>query len=153
MTDQQHRIATAPGNAGFSLMEVMVTLAIISIVVSLATASLSNSLQSARFASLSKAAAAEIRNYRAKALLLGQSGAVVTDTSEPPSPAIQNIWRLSLPKGWKTQGEAINMTPSGMCLGGEILMISPHGRQALYRYEPPQCIPVRVAAVSPKPAP
>ncbi|MDQ7018983.1 MAG: prepilin-type N-terminal cleavage/methylation domain-containing protein [Robiginitomaculum sp.] len=146
MTDQQHMIATAPGNTGFSLMEVMVTLAIISIVVSLATASLSNSLQSARFASLSKAAATEVRNYRAKALLLGQSAVIVTDTSEPPTETIRNVWRLSLPKGWKTQGDAIEITPSGMCLGGEILMINPKGRRALYRFAPPECIPKRVAA-------
>ena len=141
-------IAKVSCKDGFSLMEVMVTLAIISIVVSLVTASLSNSLQSARFASLSKAAATEVRNYRAKALLLGQSAAIVTDTSAKPSSAIKNIWRLPLPEGWTTEGYAIEISPSGMCLGGKILMINPKGRRALYRFDPPECVPKRVAAAT-----
>lgn len=140
--------SAAQTNGGFSLMEVMVTLAIISIVVSLTTASLSSSLQSARFSSQSKAAAAEVRNYRAKALLLGQSAVIVTDTSDPPDTAIANVWHLSLPKGWRTEGEAIALTPSGMCLGGRILMINPQGRRALYDFSAPECRPLRVAAAT-----
>ena len=124
------------------------TLAIISIVVSLTTASLSSSLRSARFSSQSKAAAAEVRNYRARALLLGQSAIIVTDTSTPPDIPIPNVWRLSLPEGWRTEGEAIALTQSGMCLGGKILMISPQGRRALYAFEAPACQPVRIAAAT-----
>jgi prepilin-type N-terminal cleavage/methylation domain-containing protein len=146
MTDQRKLIARETGIDGFSLMEIMVTLAIISIVVSLVTASLSNSLQSARFAALTKAAVAEVRNYRAKALLSGQSAVIVTDTSASPSKSIKNIWRLPLPPKWTTEGAAIEISPSGMCLGGEILMINPRGRRALYRFDPPECIPKRVAA-------
>jgi len=139
-------------NAGYSLMEVLVTLAIISIVVSLSTASLSSSLQSARFSSQSKAAAAEVRSFRAKALLLGQNAIIATETSAPPETTILNVWHLSLPEGWRTEGEAIAMTPSGMCLGGEILIISPQGRRALYRFTAPECRPVRVAAAIPEKA-
>lgn len=137
---------SAKTHGGFSLMEVLVTLAIISIVVSLTTASLSNSLRSARFSSQSKAAAAEVRNYRARALLLGQSAIIATETSDPPAITIPNIWHLPLPEGWRTEGKAIALTPSGMCLGGEILMISPQGRRALYTFEAPECRPQRVAA-------
>lgn len=127
-------------------MEVMITLAIISIVVSIATVNLSGSLQGARFASQSKAAAREIVNYRAKALLLGQSAAIVTDTSFPLPDNISNIWRLPLPDGWNIQGNAIMISPSGMCLGGHIRLIGPHGRKADYDFAPPNCTPERIAA-------
>lgn len=141
-----HNAPTGEGSArhGFSLMEVMVTLAIISIVVSMATVSLSNSLESARFASLSKAAANEVQNFRAKALLLGQNAIIATDTSTLPIAVIDNVWRLPLPEGWSTEGDAIALTPSGMCLGGQILMINPKGRQVMYDFAPPKCTPKRV---------
>ncbi len=125
-------------------MEVMVTLAIISLVVSIAIASLSTSMESARFSSLSKAAAAEMRNFRAKALLMGQSAIIVTDTADASKTGIENIWRLPLPDDWRTEGDAIGITPSGLCLGGQIRMISPSGRQALYEFSPPKCIPQRL---------
>jgi prepilin-type N-terminal cleavage/methylation domain-containing protein len=141
------------GCAGFSLIEVMVTLAIISIVVSVSTVALSNSLQGARFAAQSKAAVNEMRNFRARALLAGQSAVIITDTSADPSAFIQNIWRLPLPEDWRVEGEAIDISASGMCLGGDLTITGPHGRRVEYRFSPPQCIPERIAApVSKAPA-
>ncbi len=130
-------------NTGFSLLEVLVTLAIIGLIVSLATVSLSSSLESARFSSTAKAAAAEVRTLRARALLRGQSAVIITDTSAEPSASIANVWRVSLPEDWRTEGSAIGITPSGMCLGGEITIISPKGRRAIYAFAPPDCLPIR----------
>ncbi len=128
---------------GFSLLEVLVTLAIISVIVSVTTVSLSSNLEGARFSSEAKAAVAQIRNYRARALLMGQSTVVVTDTSEEPSEFINNVWRLALPEGWHTEGQAIGITASGMCLGGRVMIVGPTGRRATYTFSPPDCIPKR----------
>lgn len=143
---------TASGNrnAGFSLLEVMVTLAIIGIIVTMATVSLSSSLESARFSSISKAAADQVRTLRARALLRGQNATIITNTAAKPSAAIVNVWQLSLPQNWRTEGAAIDITASGMCLGGQITIISPKGRRAMYAFAPPYCLPVRLTTPPPE---
>ena len=134
------------GAKGFSLIEVIVTLAIISIVVSMVSVSLANSLQIAKFSALSRAAADEVRVIRARALLDRQNVMIVTDNSPIPDTVMAKIMHLPLPQDWRTEGEAIEITAMGMCLGGKVRMISPQGRQITYAFQPPACIPERVTS-------
>jgi len=137
------------GDGGFSLLEMLVVLAILGIVLSLAGSRMIGSLESARFARLSDAAMAEILIVRAEAMLSGEPRVIVTHTmsrSDIESVPERYLKAFTLPQGWSVAGAPIQIAPSGICKGSALRITSNKRRIADYQLSAPYCEAVRVAA-------
>ena len=133
---------------GFSLLEMLVVLAIMGLMLSLVGARLSQTLDSARFARTSQANLAKITDFRAEALLKRKALFVISPTTTKLE--VRNIPRDSLrlfpfDDSFDVKGDIIKISPSGLCSGGRITVKNKTGRKAVYDLEPPNCTPKRVA--------
>ena len=134
-------------DAGFSLLELLVVLAILGIVLSLAGARMLTSLDSARFVRTADAAAAQMLTLRAEAMLGNEGLVLLTDTN---AAALSNVAqrkrrRLDVPPGWRVEGTPVMISAAGVCGGGQLRLLSPTGRYIDYALSPPKCVPQRIA--------
>jgi len=126
-------------DSGFSLLEILIVLAIMGVMLSIAGTRMMSSIESARFARTVDAAIANIRLIRADAMLKAETRIILTSNiskSEQP----RNQWRsLSVPEGWTVIGSPLHIAANGICLGGEVRIISSDGRFADYEILAPKC--------------
>lgn len=134
--------------AGFSLLEVLVVLAIMGLILSVVSIRLTRTVESAYFSRTADAAIASLLVLRADAVLKKENRTLITDTSRKKDDLEkENIRRLDLPEGWKVSGEAINISRTGTCFGGDIILSDNKGRQAVYKLIPPKCKAIRYVAL------
>lgn len=140
--------ARPPNDAGFSLLELLVVLAIMSIVLSLAGVRMLNSLDGARFNRTADAAVADLLILRADAMLGGHALVLLTDTARVDNDIIppDKQRRLALPQGWRVEGDAITVSATGVCGGGRLRLVGPTGRRIDYVLTPPKCTATRLIA-------
>ena len=134
--------------AGFSLLEIMVVLAIMGLMLSLVGARMVNTIESNNFIRTSNAAIADVLLVRSDAMLSGQMRSFVTHSAsedEMEARGLQTLRRFDVPDNWTVEGEAIDISPSGVCSGGYISMTNPQGRKAVFKLVPPKCEPLRVS--------
>lgn len=133
---------TPEKTAGFSLLEMLVVLAIMGLVLSLVGVRLARSVESTRFVRQSEANLDHITKFRAEALLKRKALFVVSP--QTPKIVTRNIPKdairvLPFEKNWDVDGDIIRITPSGLCLGGKLDITGPAGRKAQYELVPPLC--------------
>jgi len=83
---------------------------------------------------------------RADAVLSGESRILVTDTSRLERFSDlqkKTIRRFNLPEGWVTGGEAVIISHTGTCFGGDIIISDKENRRASYKLIAPKCTPIR----------
>lgn len=133
---------------GFSLLEMLVVLAIMALMLSIISTGMARTLESARFDRVSEAAMADIRLLRTRAMLDKQPVWLVPFGDENVQTGFQSsrVKRLDLPEGWVSRGEIIAISSAGMCRGGQVSIESAEGRKAFYKLIPPRCEPERVPA-------
>lgn len=134
--------------AGFSLLEIMVVLAIMGLMLSLVGARMVNSVESNSFIRTSEAAIADVLLVRSDAMLSGESRSFVTHSAaerDIKARDLQSLRRFDVPENWTVEGDIIDISPSGVCSGGYISISNSQGRKAMFKLTPPKCEPVRVS--------
>ena len=139
---------TSPDEAGFSLLEIIVVLAIMALMLSLVGARMVNTIDSNSFIRTSEAAVADVLIVRSDAMLSGEPRSFVTHSvneDEMQARGLQSLRRFDVPEGWTVEGDVIDISPSGVCTGGYISIKNAQGRKVVFRLSPPKCEPVRVS--------
>lgn len=134
-------------DSGFSLLELLVVLAIMSVMLSLAGATMIKNIESTRFARTADAVMAEVLTIRADAVLTGAPRVIVSQNRGTPQNTDINpahIRRLSLPNGWQILGDPVQISERGICGGGRLRVIAPSGRRAEYALSAPKCAATRI---------
>ncbi len=138
-----------PDNAaGFSLLELVVVLAIMAIMMSLVGTRMVNTIESARFIRTAEAAVADILIVRADAMMSAEARAFVTHSTKGKDISarrLETIRRFDVPEDWTVEGDIIDISASGVCSGGYISMRAASGRKAVFRLDAPKCEPHRVS--------
>lgn len=137
--------------SGFSLLEIIVVLAIMALMLSLVGTRMINTIESNSFIRTSEAALADMLIVRSDAMLSGEPRAFVTNSvmkAEIDTRDAQSLRRFDVPQDWTVEGSIIDISPSGVCSGGYISIRNPQGRKAVYRLNPPKCGAVRVSTQS-----
>ena len=135
-------------DAGFSLLEVIVVMAIMAIMMSLVGTRIVNTIESNRFIRTAEAAIADVLIVRADAMLNGEARRMITLSADPDlleENGAANIRRFDVPANWRVEGDIIEISPSGVCNGGFISMSAPDGRKIVFSLSPPKCEPARVS--------
>ena len=134
--------------AGFSLLEIIVVLAIMALMLSLVGARMVSTVESNAFIRTSEAAIADILLVRSDAVMSGEARAFVTHSvseAEMEARDLQSLRRFDVPEDWTVEGDVIDISPNGVCSGGYISMQNPQGRKAVFQLASPKCQPVRVS--------
>ncbi len=132
------------GDGGFSLLEILVTLTIISLLLTLVAPPLVSMIGSARFQKTAETSVKALKQLKARAIINNRGYVVLTDNSDDPYPASLIRTRLDVPDDWTVLGPAIYISASGICTGGEILLSHENGRQARYAIEDISCTSTRI---------
>lgn len=123
---------------GYSLIEVVVALAIAALSVSLATPSILRMIDGWQDRSVVRELIRDMGNLRAEAALArtGQAGT-----------AIQAELSASLPSGWQLHvSDGFEIRPAGLCTAGQLQLVSPRGRVVALQNTQPSC---QLALVNP----
>ena len=128
--------------AGFSLMEVLIVLAIMGLMLSVVNVRLVRTAETTYFNKTADAALSDIVLLRASAVLDEKPLLLVMDDSRLKllTGSQKTIaHRLELPNGWRVEGDDIFISNTGTCFGGQIVIADNTGRQAHYKLTPPVC--------------
>ena len=134
--------------AGFSLLEIIVVLAIMALMLSLVGARMVSAIESNSFIRTSEAAIADILLVRSDAVLSGETRSFVTHSTaaaEMEARDLQSLRRFDVPEDWTVEGDIIDISASGVCSGGYISIQNSQGRKVVFQLSPPKCEPVRVS--------
>jgi len=134
---------------GFSLLEVLIVLAIMAVMISLIGVRIVNSVDGTRFARHSEATLAQVKQFRAQAMLTKRKLIIITQDSSDDSGAntatdLQN-WpqnsrrQFNAPEGWTISGADIKISEGGICYGGIVNLADGNGRHAQFSLTPPRC--------------
>jgi prepilin-type N-terminal cleavage/methylation domain-containing protein len=140
--------AAREGEHGFSLLELMVVLAIMGIMLSLVGLRLNENIEGSRFMRTSEAAMADILIFRADAVMSAQPRSLIPHSAQAEAIKArrrENLRRFDLPTGWRVEGDIIEISPSGVCSGGTLAVTNPQGRRVVYRLRAPRCTPERLS--------
>lgn len=136
----------ARGDAGFTLLEMLVVLAIVGLLAALAFPALATAYDRARIAFARDSIERELDLLPLRAV--GEARRLVLDypNGQLPEETTPETVTLTLPEGWRARTEApIVFTETGVCLGGDIALAV--GRETVtYRLQPPRCRPQLLAA-------
>lgn len=116
--------------AGFSLLEMLVVLAIMGVVLSMVGLRLSSTIESTRFVKTAESAMEDIRLMRLRALLDEKATVIVTSQFFSPEENAMplRLERLNVPEDWTVSGDNISISTTGYCTGGRIHISDNKGR-------------------------
>lgn len=119
--------------AGFSLLEILVSLAVLSAIATLVTVSSVSMVQSMRERTELRQLTNDVEMYRFVALTKDLQ---ITLSNDP----VQNYAELDLPEGWQMIATPpIVFSRHGTCTTGSIALSSPRGRTYHYLLVPQSC--------------
>lgn len=121
---------------GFSLLEILVVLAIMALLAAVSAPPLARLLDSAEFRSRTDGAARDISQIRVAAFLQGRPFVFAPDA--PEAAPVDSIREMAA-QGWLFRGDPIAASTAGVCSGGEITMVAPNGRAATFVFTAPDC--------------
>jgi len=121
--------------AGYSLMEMLVVLAIVALILGVAGARMFTILEATRFDQTIKDSVERISTLRARAYLDGQELIITND----PAVLGPRVKRLPLSNGIVMTGEPIRISDIGTCRDGDVYFQSPEGRRRHIRILAPDC--------------
>ena len=128
------------GESGFSLLEILVVLAIIGVLLSVGGTFIIGSVESVRFSQTADESVSDILAHRNEAFLRGKTHYIINHQNfieEQDSAEIVN-WKT--PDGWKVSGDVIRITDQGLCVvGGRVKIEDLSGRMATYEIQTPTC--------------
>ena len=137
-----HPRFNANKTAGFSLLEVLVVLAIMGLMLSVVSVRLVRTAESVQFTKTADAIISDVVILRAKAVLNDEARILVTDESRVQQlpKAQKKMARLfNLPEGWRAEGDDIFISRTGVCIGGAVTFEDETGRKINYDLQPPMC--------------
>lgn len=109
--------------AGFTLMELLVVLAVIGLVSAAALPAMTQRMESVRLLDVSSRVANAVTRAPLDARLSGQAMTFETGRAAPA------LLGLSLDEGWRMQVvAAFTVSDRGLCTAGELQVLSPSGR-------------------------
>ena len=136
-----------PHDRGFSLLEILVVLAIMGLLLSVVSVRMFSMIESTQFIRQSEASLADLKRHRADALLGKHGIAVVSNPSDAQTitalPA-QYIRVFKHPEGGVIEGAPVFITRGGVCRGGPITFSDGTNRKISYMLQPPNCRPERM---------
>lgn len=141
------KIARIESDSGFSLLEILVVLAIMSIMMVLVGTRMTSAIEATRFYRMSENAVADIQTLRVRSMLNQYEHIVVPPSQEAPTlKAWQDIKITSydIPPDWTADGDIIRISKHGTCSGGVISFTGPAGRKVIYKLAAPSCTAERV---------
>jgi len=124
---------------GFSLLEILVVLAIMSILLSIGGSYMLGTMASVRFSQTSDAAISDILLYRHEAYVQGKEYYVVNHENDLQDLRSAEIVKLNVPEGWKVSGDIIYISSRGLCMDGTLNVEDTEGRSANYKILFPLC--------------
>lgn len=148
LTARHMAARTSSHEQGFSLLELMVVLAIMGIMLSLVGVRLNENIESSRFMRTSEAAMADVLMVRAEAIMSAQPRSLIPHSAQSETlkdRRAETLRRFDVPRGWRVEGEIIEISPSGVCSGGILAVTNPQGRRMVYRLRAPRCTPERLS--------
>lgn len=129
------------GSAGFSLVEMLVVLAILALAAGLGVPAIRNLVPSQRLSAATEAVAGEIALLRTEALRTGRVTRLLYDpeanrfvSSRPGAPGLAMAGvqtRVEIPTGVRTEPGEIRFLPDGGSTGARITLSGPGGTRAL----------------------
>lgn len=137
----------AQSDTGFSLLEILVVLAIMSVMMVLVGTRMTSAIEATRFFRMSENAVAEIQTMRVRSMLYQYEHIVVPPSQDPPTLKAWQDTKLAsydIPPDWTAEGDIIKISKHGICSGGVISFTGPAGRKVSYQLTAPSCIAERV---------
>lgn len=136
------------GEHGFSILELLIVLAIMALMLSVVGGRMIDNIEGAHFVRTAEAAVADVLIIRADAVMSAQPRTLVTDGASPAD--IENrlqstLRRYDVPADWNVGGDLIEISAGGVCSGGVISLTNPQGRRIVFRLEAPRCQPERLS--------
>lgn len=129
-------------DSGFSLLEVLVVLAIIGTLLTVVSASFSSTIERIQFVKESRLAVAVIQEHRVEASLTKQARLIITDETILGRWAEyqdNQVYTFPLNNTVDVAGDAIEISASGMCAGGTITLTSTNELKATFVLKSPEC--------------
>lgn len=132
---------------GFSLLEILVVLAIMGLLLSVVSVRMFAMIDSTRFIRETELALSALKAHRAEALLRKHPVLIVTDT--PDTDAVKNInsdyiRTFTIEETWSVEGPPVKITSGGVCTGGPLTFKDNNGREISYSLALPNCQPERI---------
>lgn len=129
---------------GFSLLEILIVLAIMGLMMTLVAPRLVSSIEAVRFARTADLGAQQISQLRAQAILRKQPIIFAPSGGAEPDVNALSVTALDLPEGWSVSGDVMRISATGLCTQGQFRLSNPNGQFANYQFTPPSCRPSRL---------
>jgi|GEM_PF-3647850 len=126
------------GDEGYTLLEILVSMAIMAMLLGVVGAQLFTAIASARFDATAEDIVDRISMLRARAYLDGRP---VTLGHEQ---AGATLVTLDVPSAWELDVSPITISATGACTAGTVRIASPEGRERTYRINAPDCSATRL---------
>ena len=128
------------GESGFSLLEILVVLAIIGVLLSVGGTFIIGSVESVRFSQTADESVSDILAHRNEAFLRGKTHYIINHQNFIEERDSAKIVYWNTPVGWKVTGDVIRITDQGLCIvGGRVNIEDLNGRMAIYDIQTPTC--------------
>lgn len=130
-------------DSGFSLLEILIVLALLGLVIGIATPRLSVYAQALKFSKTSQGVMLSLKRQRADAVVNKRARWIIIEPAKRPS-GPQNeadLVPLDLPEGWTASGAPIFISAAGHCRGvSKLSLFDPISqREAVYEVLSPDC--------------
>ena len=139
--------------AGFSLLEMLIVLALLGLVIGISTPRLTLYASALEFSKKSQTIIYSLKRHRTQALI-NKRARLIIPNGQDSAPLIQNSTdqiALELPEGWTASGEPLYISASGHCRGGLISLTGPSQRTIDYRISSPDCTATEIISNSTDP--
>lgn len=141
------RVTRIETDSGFSLLEILVVLAIMSVMMVLVGTRMTSAIEATRFFRVSENAVADIQTMRVRSMLHQYEHIIVPPSHDLPTLKAWQDTKIStydIPPDWAAEGDIIKISKHGICSGGMISFTGPAGRKVSYKLIGPSCTAERV---------
>jgi len=128
---------------GFSLLEILIVLALLGLVIGITTPRLAVYAQALQFSKKSQAAIYALKRYRADAVLRKRALWIVFEDTNLPLQRRNDVdvVPFEIPEGWSVSGAPLYISAAGHCRGSREVVLSDNAvqRRAVYEVLAPDC--------------